>query len=283
LAHCIGGSIDALALSALFHRSEGGGSRNQPIHPALQVKAPPGLGDAPNTPARKKPGRASKRVFGEPKPKAQDHFTNPGSRIMKTSPGFEQRFNAQTGDDNPIKAHAQMVVAAELNNCGANSAALLRMQAVAQHKTGGEPEVSLADAGERGESGPYKPSRSPPEVIVALGRQDKKQIAIDVDRMPHTAATVTRPQSEQGHAKHRRRQATAKSPNGWIKQMLEFWQFSKPRLDQARREFKLICDSMNPRRMATMTMQLLCAGGNTKPSKIRLDREVGLEIHALAG
>lgn len=81
---------------------------------------PPGAGDAPKLEAPNKPGRAIKRAFGEPAPKAQDSFTDPDSRIMKTSAGFEQCFNAQTGVD----AHAQIIVAAELTNCGADSGEL---------------------------------------------------------------------------------------------------------------------------------------------------------------
>jgi transposase len=41
-------------------------------------------------------GRGFSRDFGVPEPKAQDNFTDPDSRIMKTSPGFEQCYNAQT-------------------------------------------------------------------------------------------------------------------------------------------------------------------------------------------
>ena len=61
-----------------------------------------------------------KRAFGVPEPKAQDNFTDPDSRIMKTSAGFEQCFNAQTAVD----AGAQIIVAAELSNCAADSALL---------------------------------------------------------------------------------------------------------------------------------------------------------------
>ena len=38
LAHFISETIDALHLSALYKRYEGGGSRNQPFHPAMMVK-----------------------------------------------------------------------------------------------------------------------------------------------------------------------------------------------------------------------------------------------------
>ena len=64
-----------------------------------------------------KAGPAFKRAFGEPAPKAQDNFTDPDSRIMKTSVGFEQCFNAQTAVD----SHQQIIVAAELTQCAADS------------------------------------------------------------------------------------------------------------------------------------------------------------------
>ena len=44
---------------------------------------------------------------------AQDNFTDPDSRIMKTGTGFEQCFNAQAAVD----SHRQIVVAAELTQC----------------------------------------------------------------------------------------------------------------------------------------------------------------------
>ena len=38
LAYFIGDTVDALDLSAFFARYTGGGSRNQPFHPAMMVK-----------------------------------------------------------------------------------------------------------------------------------------------------------------------------------------------------------------------------------------------------
>ena len=43
-----------------------------------------------------KRGRGAGRAFGEPHPKAQDNFTDPDCRIMKTSAGVEQCYNGQT-------------------------------------------------------------------------------------------------------------------------------------------------------------------------------------------
>jgi hypothetical protein len=88
------------------------------------------------TPTRKKQGRTLKLAFGDPMPKTQDTFTDPDSRVMKTSAGFEPCFNAQPGVDNHTMAHAQIIVAAGLTNCGADSAELPRMLAVVERSTG---------------------------------------------------------------------------------------------------------------------------------------------------
>ena len=210
--------------------------------------APPGQSEASSEP--KKSGPAFKRPFGEPAPKAQDNFTDPDSRIMKTSVGFEQCFNAQTAVD----SHRQIVVAAELTHCAADSAELPGMLDAVARNTGHHPEVALADAGYRSEAVLAQLSASPTEVIVALGREGKKQTTLNADKLPHTAAMATKLQSAEGRAKYRRRKAIVEPPNGWIKQVLGFRQFSFRGIDKVRNEFKLVCAALNLRRMATMTV-----------------------------
>jgi hypothetical protein len=57
-----------------------------------------------------------------PNPKAQRNFTDPQSRIMKTSDGsFHQCFNAQAVVDD---GH-QVIVAAEVSDCAADVANLI--------------------------------------------------------------------------------------------------------------------------------------------------------------
>ena len=89
-------------------------------------------------------------------------------------------------------------------------------------------------------------------MIVALGREGKKQVSIDAERLPHTATMAAKLQSADGRAKYRRRKAIVEPPNGWIKQVLGLRQFSMRGLDKARCEFKLVCAALNLRRMATM-------------------------------
>src|ERR1051325_5077319 len=60
-----------------------------------------------------KKGRPFQKEFGQPDEKAQDNFTDPESRIMKMSNGFEQCYNAQACVD---EAH-QIIVAVGVTNC----------------------------------------------------------------------------------------------------------------------------------------------------------------------
>jgi hypothetical protein len=138
-----------------------------------------------------KPGPAFSQPYGQPRPKAQDNFTDPGSRIMKTSTGFEQCFNAQTAVD----AQAQIIVAAELGNYASDVAQLPAMLAAVQRNTGQLPSTVLADAGYRNEAVLAQLSEQPCEVIVAMGREGKAQAAIDADKYPHTAAMAAKLQT----------------------------------------------------------------------------------------
>jgi hypothetical protein len=122
----------------------------------------------------KKAGRGFARDFGVPEPKAQDNFTDPDSRIMKTSAGFEQCYNAQTAVD----AHAQLIVAAELTNVAADNGELPRMLQAATGNAGKAPELALADAGYRSEEVLEQLSRGSTEILIALGREGKEQMDI---------------------------------------------------------------------------------------------------------
>ena len=58
--------------------------------------------------------------------------------------------------------------------------------------------------------------------------------------------------TEQGQAADRKRKWIAETPNGWIKNVRGFRQFSMRGLHRVRAEWKLVCMALNPRRMATM-------------------------------
>lgn len=199
---------------------------------------------------QKKAGPAFKRPFGEPLPKAQDNFTDPDSRIMKSSAGFEQCYNGQTAVD----AHAQIIVAAELTQCASDAGELPGMIEAVVRNTGTLPDVALADAGYRSEGVLAKLSTSGIEVIVALGREGKRQVSIHPEQLPQTAAMAVKLDTPQGSARYRRRKAIVEPPNAWIKHIIGFRQFSFRGVAKVRCEFQLICAALNLRRMATMSL-----------------------------
>jgi transposase len=198
----------------------------------------------------RKPGPAFQRPFGEPLPKAQDNFTDPDSRIMKSNAGFEQCYNAQTAVD----AHAQIIVVAELTQSATDSGQLPGMIAALERNTGAAGALVLADAGYRNEAAFARLAESAPatELIVALGREGKRRIGIEAANLPYTAGMAVKLESPAGRSRYRRRKAIVEPANAWIKQVLGFRQFSLRGVEKVRCEFKLVCAALNLRRMARM-------------------------------
>ena len=84
----------------------------------------------------------------------------------------------------------------------------------------------------------------------------RDQVAqIDAEKSPHTAAMAAKLQTDEGKAAYRRRKWIAEPPNGWIKSVLGFRQFSLRGLHRVQAEFKLVCLALNLRRMSTMNAQ----------------------------
>src|ERR1700712_2850180 len=79
--------------------------------------------------------------------KKQDNFTDPESRIMKTSSGYEQCYNGQIAVD----AESRLIVAAEVTQSAADVEQLLPMVEQTCAVTQGVPSEVLADAGYRSE------------------------------------------------------------------------------------------------------------------------------------
>ena len=111
---------------------------------ASQLEAAQAKEDESSGRGTSKRGRKPKRKNGVPKDKAQSNFTDPESRIMKTSSGgFEQSYNAQIAVDSA----EQIIVAANVTACAADSTELLGMEAAASANLGRRPKELLADAG----------------------------------------------------------------------------------------------------------------------------------------
>jgi hypothetical protein len=62
----------------------------------------------------------------------------------------------------------------------------------------------------------------------------------------------TKLKTDEGKAAYRRRKWIAEPPNGWIKSVLGFRQFSLRGLHRVQAEFKLVCLALNLRRMGSL-------------------------------
>lgn len=194
-------------------------------------------------------GGRYKREFGVPQGKAQESFTDPDSRVMKRAGGgFDYSYNAQTAVDET----AHIIVAAELTNMAADSGELPGMLEAVKANLDADAAQVLADAGYRSEAVFERLKDHPTELVVALGREGKEQVAIDASKYPCTAAMAAKLQTDDGQRAYRKRKWIAEPPNGWIKNVLGLRQFSLRGLHRVQAEFKLVCLALNLRRMCAL-------------------------------
>lgn len=203
-----------------------------------------------NKDGRPKGGRY-KRDFGVPEGKAQENFTDPDSRIMKRAGGgFDAAYNAQLAVDEA----AHIIVAAELTNVANDAAELPRMIDAVEMNLGQAPAQALADTGYRAEAVFERYADGATELVVALGREGKQQLQFDPEKNPHTAAMAAKLQTSEGQKAYRKRKWIAEPPNGWIKSVLGFRQFSLRGLSKVEDEWKIVCAALNLRRMSMLRM-----------------------------
>lgn len=110
----------------------------------------------------------------------------------------------------------------------------------------------LADAGFRSDAVFEQLKDSPNDLIVALGREGKQAVAIDSEQYRRTAAMQATLKTPQGQAAYRKRKWIVGAPNGRIKSVLGFKQFSLRELKKVQAEFKLVCLALDLRRMCNM-------------------------------
>ena len=189
------------------------------------------------------------RDCGEPKPKAQRNFTDPASKIMKSSKGFEQSYNAQAA----VEAGEQLIVAATLGSNPADNGYLEELLDRIKNNTGRKPGRVLADAGYKGEKNLAELERRKIRGYVALGRESQQGGEAKGQKKtdgPATARMRKRLKDRRGRKRYRRRKALVEPAFGWVKRVLGFREFSLRGLDKAQAEWQLLTLALNLRRMA---------------------------------
>jgi transposase len=189
------------------------------------------------------------RDFGVPPDDAQDNFTDPESRIMKTSSGFDQCYNGQIAVDEA----SQMIVATGLTNCAADNAELLPLIEQTHATLGAHPTEVLADAGYRGDATFQTLETRQITAYISLGREGKPGASPNPAHEA-TQRMAARLASDSGRARYRRRKAIVEPVIGWIKEVLGFRRFSLRGEAKARGEWNVVCLAVNLKRFHRIRM-----------------------------
>jgi transposase len=189
-----------------------------------------------------------------PKPKDQRNFTDPESKIMKTSnKGFDQCGNAQA-----VANEAQVIVSADVTDQANDSRQVEPMVAQTLENldaVGVEENIGAftADAGYFSESNvtTLAANERIDEAYIATGRLKHHEQVPDAPqgRPPKDLTTKERMarklRTKKGRAEYARRKAIVEPPFGQIKHCRGFRQFLLRGLEQMRGEWKLVCLTHN--------------------------------------
>jgi transposase len=196
---------------------------------------------------RKSPrgGRKFKREFGEPGEKAQDNFTDPESRIMKSKGSFQQCYNSQIAVDDG----SQLIVATGVTQSAGDNPELLKLVDRTESNTNTTPRRLLADAGYRDEKNFQVLEAKEIEAYISLGREDKQVPQPPTEERPASRRMSEKLKTKAGRAHYRRRKAIVEPVFGWIKQILGFRRFSLRGIEKVSGEWDLVCLAVNLKRM----------------------------------
>ena len=181
----------------------------------------------------------------KPKPQSPYNFTDPESRIMKTSQdGFPQCYNAQI----VVDGDSQLIVTTAVSDQASDQGQLPRLLDAVQAHYGHRPTQLLADAGYRNEEDLQELENRGIDGYVALGRERKTASGPS----PQGAATrrmQTQLDTLQGQEIYAQRKWLVEAPIGWIKRILGFRPCGMRGLHPVQGEWDLVCLALNVKRL----------------------------------
>ena len=206
-------------------------------------------GRKPGQKRNPKGGRPYKREYGEPDETAQSNFTDPESRIMKTSSeGFQQSYNAQIA----VEGDNQLVVATAVTDSASDQGQLVPMVDAVAQTCGETPEQVLADAGYCNEPNLQALKERDIDGYVPLAREGKPAADPDPNTYPAKARMAEKLATDEGRRRYARRKWMAEAPVGWIKEVMGFRRFSLRGLRKVEAEWALVCLALNVKRLHTV-------------------------------
>ena len=177
-----------------------------------------------------------------PKPKAQRNFTDPDSRIMKTSDrAFHQCYNAQV----VVDEDSQIIVAADLTNQAADCPHLPGLLDQVETNLGSRPDQLLADAGYFSEDNVAHCDDVGVDALIATGRFKHNEPPVPAPRgpIPKNATVKQRMarklRTKTGRAAYARRKAIVEPVFGQMHTRQNAHRVLLRGLDAARGEYQL--------------------------------------------
>lgn len=180
--------------------------------------------------------------------RAQTNFTDPESRIMNTTEGFQQCYNAQAAVD----ATSQVIVACEVSNAPPDVQRLRPMLKQVHDNSGHFPNELTADAGYASEANFTALAEADVYAVIALRRYHRDEPA-DADpaakgssgRWLHRNVMRDRLSSAEGKQVYKLRKQTVEPVFGQIKSARGFRQFLRRGLPAVTAEWSLLCTVHN--------------------------------------
>lgn len=196
------------------------------------------------------PGPRPKALEGVPADKAQSNFTDPESRILKTTKGYEQGYNAQAAVD----AESQVIVAQCVTNEQNDGGQLVTMVDQVQANVGQRPEQLSADAGYCSEENLAALEERKIDAYVATGRQKHGTSSPtsneQANRSPRASAMREKLRAGGWESPYRLRKQTVEPVFGQIKEARGFRRFLRRGLANVRGEWSLLCTAHNLLKLA---------------------------------
>ena len=231
---------------------------------------------------------AADRMSGEPpspavpKDKAQRNFTDPESRIMKSSErAFIQAYNCQAAVD----GRAQIIVACAVSGQAADTPQLEPMLERVIENCGEAPRRLSADAGYCSENNLAIASEHGIDTYIATGKDQRHRTPLPAPRgrVPQGLSAKERMarklRTKSGKGWYAKRKGLVEPVFGQIKQGRRFLQFLLRGQEKTSGEWSLICTGHNLLRM----WRVKCAGGRggravSACTGLALQRKLGLSM-----
>jgi transposase len=198
----------------------------------------------------KKEGKPEEKA--QPKAKDQYNFTDPESRIMKSSSeGFVQAYNAQI----VVEPELQLIVGQAVTQAGNDKEQVAPMMATVETQSGQRPEAVIADSGYCSEKNLEALASEPQaerriEAFIATERQKHGERRVGArGPLPKGATRVERMKrkllTKAGAAIYAARKGIVEPVFGQIKEARGFRRFSLRGLKKVQAEWALVCATHN--------------------------------------